>query len=106
MAAMSEKDLRRSARRPLFYQAEIGTVGGEGHIRCIIKDVSETGARVTTHSPDQLPDEFILCLTSGGALRRLCKVVWRSETEAGVRFVRPPRRQTITEMGVAVQPVT
>ena len=79
-------------------------VGGDGKLSCVINDVSETGARIATESPDQLPDEFILRLTVEGMPRRLCKVVWRSETHAGVSFVPPPRRRKITEMGVAVEP--
>jgi hypothetical protein len=101
---MKERDQRRSTRRPLHYRADIGTIGGEGSVPCVVRDVSDTGARVATHSPDQLPDEFILGLTNAGSLRRLCKVVWRSETEVGVSFVRPPRGKKVTEMGIAVQP--
>jgi hypothetical protein len=101
---MTESDQRKSRRRPIRYYAEIGTVGGEGCLPCLVKDVSETGARVATHSPDQLPDRFILRLTNEGALQRVCKVVWRSETEAGVTFVKPPRRREVTEMGVAASP--
>ncbi len=101
---MTQSDQRKAKRQALRYSARIDAVGGDGQMSCIIKDVSQTGARVATDSPDQLPDEFILRLTSTGLPRRLCKVVWRSETEAGVSFVRPPVRQKITEMGVAVQP--
>jgi hypothetical protein len=103
---MSVQEHRRSKRQSLGYHAQIEAIGGAGPLDCLIKDVSETGARVATHSPNQLPDEFILRLTKDGATRRLCKVVWRTEREAGVRFVRPPRKRKITEMGVALQPVT
>jgi hypothetical protein len=101
---MSRQDQRKNKRRALGYQARINAIGGDGQISCIIKDVSETGARVATHSPDQLPDAFVLCLTADGLPRRHCRVVWRSETEAGVNFVRPPVDREVTEMGVAVQP--
>jgi PilZ domain-containing protein len=96
---------RRSRRQALSYHAQIEAMGGEGPLDCTIRDVSETGARVATLQPDQLPDEFILRLAKDGLPRRLCKVVWRTETEAGVSFVKPPRQVKITEMGVAVQPI-
>ena len=102
--AMSHQDKRKNKRRALGYQARINAIGGDGQISCIIKDVSETGARVATHSTDQLPDAFVLCLTVDGSRRRHCRVVWRSETEAGVSFVQPPAHRTVTEMGVAVEP--
>ena len=101
---MSHQDKRKTKRRALGYQARINAIGGDGQISCIIKDVSESGARVATSSPDQLPDAFVLCLTADGLPRRHCRVVWRSETEAGVSFVRPPADREVTEMGVAVQP--
>ena len=103
---MSAQEQRRNKRQSLGYQAQIEAVGGGGPLACIIKDVSETGARVATCTPDQLPDEFILRLTKDGATRRLCKVVWRTEREAGVSFVQPPRKRKITEMGVALQPIS
>jgi PilZ domain len=102
---MSAQEQRRNKRQPLGYRAQIDAIGGSGPLECIVKDVSETGARVATDSPDQLPEEFILRLTKDGATRRLCKVVWRSKWEAGVSFVQPPRGRKITEMGVAVEPI-
>ena len=102
---MSVREQRRNKRQPLGYHAQIDAVGGDGTLDCIIEDVSETGARVATSAPDQLPDEFILRLTKDGARRRLCRVVWRTEREAGVSFMQPPRKRKITEMGVALQPI-
>jgi methyl-accepting chemotaxis protein len=101
---MSEKEQRRSKRQALHYRAQIEAVGDEAALDCTIRDVSETGARVATKAPDQVPEQFILRLTKDGATRRLCKVVWRSDREVGVSFVRPPRQVKITEMGVAVDP--
>jgi hypothetical protein len=103
---MSVQEQRRNKRQQLGYHAQIDAIGGNGPLDCIVKDVSETGARVATDSPELLPDEFVLWLTKDGATRRLCKVVWRSEWEAGVSFVRPPRGRKITEMGVAVEPIS
>jgi hypothetical protein len=102
---MSADNKRRNKRQALHYHVQIGAVGGDGTLDCLIKDVSETGARVATNAPDQLPEEFILRLTKDGRARRLCRVMWRTETEAGVRFVKPPREMKITEMGLAVQPL-
>ena len=54
--------------------------------KCLMLDVSASGARLKVETPDALPDEFTLLLSRGGQLRRQCGVAWRSGTAIGVYF--------------------
>jgi hypothetical protein len=53
-----------------------------------IRGVSETGATVVCTRPDLLPDDFNLYFSRDRRDRRGCKVVWRSNHELGVTFLR------------------
>jgi hypothetical protein len=35
-----------------------------------------------------IPDHFVLMLSSNGAARRFCRVMWRKPTQVGVKFER------------------
>jgi hypothetical protein len=49
--------------------------------------VSQSGARLKVDKPDELPEKFFLVLTTTGKTRRLCRVIWRSRKDLGVKFV-------------------
>ena len=53
---------------------------------CVVTDVSQTGARVKVEDGGSLPDDFILRLAGGENPRRVCHLVWRAKSQAGVRF--------------------
>jgi hypothetical protein len=82
---------RKTPRRPLRYPAwiELDQTARE----CQIQDVSRGGARLIVSEPDGVPDEFVLRLSQGGGSRRKSRVVWRSETEIGIEFLKeaPPK---------------
>ena len=78
---------RTSPRR---YVRQCGVIcNSDGAIvsKCMMADVSATGAKLILQGPTEVPDEFILVLSSTGKVRRHCKVVRRSETVIGVIFV-------------------
>jgi hypothetical protein len=78
---------RKHARRDI--ELDVRIVGRDGvPIRCWLCDISKGGARLATSQASGLPDEFILELSS--ELRRWCRVVWRTQEEAGVRFTPGP----------------
>jgi hypothetical protein len=64
-------------------------------VPCTISDVSATGARLTTKFMDMLPDEFDLALNAD--LMRKCQVVWRTNTQVGVKFLPHVKRRQTTE---------
>lgn len=57
---------------------------------CVIRDISETGARLSCEQTGLLPNELQLMFF---AIRetRYVRVVWRRPGELGVQFLTPPR---------------
>jgi hypothetical protein len=82
MTIEKRKSPRKAFERPglirLFWQASEP---------CIVRDISRTGARLACSTTDKIPDEFRLQLSPDGVVARQCRVVWKSDTEIGVKFV-------------------
>jgi hypothetical protein len=57
--------------------------------RCLLVNVSDSGARLIMSSVEDVPDCFELVLSKKGEVRRQCEVTWRREKSIGVRFIRP-----------------
>ncbi len=81
------KEKRRAKRQPLRYTAWVALTAEQRH-GCVVSDVSDTGTRIDVQDSKILPDNFVLMLTSNGAARRYCRVVWRKPTQVGVKFER------------------
>ena len=64
--------------------------GGAAPLGCIVRDISETGARLALLGGESLPEQFDLVLSPNGAVNRLCHVIWRSDREVGVKFIPRP----------------
>ena len=80
-------ELRKAARRHFHYNARI-LIDNKGTSRpCLISDVSEHGARLVLENDDELPERFVLLLSTGGDVRRRCRVVWRNGLVAGIAFL-------------------
>jgi hypothetical protein len=84
-------DHRKKPRRSLNYQAFIQGENGAANRRCNLEDVSEGGARLRVEDGAAVPAAFNL-LFNENAPARPCHVIWRSETEVGLRFDRPATR--------------
>jgi len=80
-----KKDYRSKPRRPVRYKAWLQTEPGTSAQPCSFSDVSEGGARVRIDGATAVPAEVNLLLARQ-AQGRPCRVVWRSETEIGLRF--------------------
>lgn len=80
---------RRSIREHVEFPAWIDIGGGLQPRSCTVFDVSEGGARITVSSPAKLPKEFWLVVTKDRSRRRQCQMVWRSDTQVGVRYLGP-----------------
>lgn len=78
---------RSSSRRRAFKGAQIAFNDGASAIDCILRDLSDTGARLKVESPLGVPDAFALRI-AGEDAQRPCRVVWRRATEIGVAFVK------------------
>ena len=86
----TEKDhteKRQSERRPITRTIYLAT-GVSAPLQCQMLDVSQTGARIRVGDPRTAPQEFLVQI--GVGLTRWCQVIWRSDTELGIKFVEPP----------------
>jgi hypothetical protein len=93
---MSPAEKRKTTRRTISYPALIDIGDGSLPRECSFCDASQEGAQLLVADPDSLPDRFILVLSTGGAARRYCHVVWRRENQIGVEFVRDTRKAVRT----------
>ena len=73
---------RKHPRRELYLEARISW---PRPMRCVIADISASGARLIVDDVRLVPDEFVLALST--ELMRMCKVMWRRKTQVGVRFI-------------------
>jgi hypothetical protein len=84
------KDTRRSKRKPFEYVGLLDFCDGGVPRPCEVRDISAGGARLVVFTDtSQIPDTVNLLLSASAAVRRLCRVAWRSPTEVGVEFVKP-----------------
>ena len=77
---MSER--RRNHRTQVYWCVKISA--NKSLQDCVVRDISFLGARLAFGSDTDVPDEFELAIDQ--VPRRRCSVVWRSETEIGVKF--------------------
>ena len=79
------REKRKHARRLLDRMAWVKRRDGLA-VMCIIKDISEGGARLSGGGVNDLPDHFVLSLSADHKVCRPCRVVRRHEGEIGVQF--------------------
>jgi hypothetical protein len=79
------KDKRLSARRNLGSEAWI-KIGGLATRRCVVADISSSGARLVVDASVAVPREFEL-ITAKGVPGRKCAIRWRNATQLGSAFV-------------------
>jgi hypothetical protein len=85
MAGVTKKrDVRKSLRQPGWITLD----GGFAARRCVVQDMSATGAKITIDDPNMLPAKLRLALSRDARTGRPCEVVWRRGKSVGVKFVR------------------
>ena len=84
----SAAEKRKNLSRTVTYPAYIDLGDGSPLRPCTLCDASQKGAHLALAEPNAVPDEFILALSSDGAARRHCRVIWRNETQVGVEFLK------------------
>jgi hypothetical protein len=67
--------------------AQIDTGKSKRLIHCVVRELSDTGAKIILSDDARLPDEFAIVLTADGRVRRPCRILWRKATELAVRFL-------------------
>jgi hypothetical protein len=76
---------RLSPRRNTMINATIVFDGGKGRRKCIIRNLSDGGAKLELASVNGVPTTFDLLVP--GHRTHHCRVVWRALKELGVQFV-------------------
>ena len=84
---------RRRNERVVFqkgFDAHMMAIDGTWRRTCILKDVSEAGARLIMQaSIEGLPlKEFFLLLSSSGLAYRRCELAWVNGDQIGVNFLK------------------
>jgi hypothetical protein len=80
------RERRLSVRRNTAIAAHIAFNGGRSQMPCIIRDLSEGGARLEVSSVRDIPPTFDLLLP--GHRPAACRVAWRAMKEVGISFVK------------------
>lgn len=78
------RDLRLTPRRNTMIPAQIVFDGGRKRIDCIIRNLSDGGAKLEVPSVVGVPNTFDLLAPRQPP--RPCRVVWRALKEMGVQF--------------------
>jgi hypothetical protein len=91
---------KRAWRGRALIAARIIFNNGSTTLDCVIRNLSEDGAKLHLSGGATAPSEFSLFLIEKNITRK-ARVVWRRGEEIGVEFLRPPSAGR-TEMGEAV----
>lgn len=84
-------DERRASQREATRRNGLVIDAKSRVVSCIIRDVSEGGARVALQAEDVEGDEVILVDHNLGTEHK-ARLVWRSKTQIGLCFIGPARR--------------
>jgi hypothetical protein len=81
------KDQRKERRDSTVWPGRIAFDRGAQLRECVIRDISESGARLTIQNPRAIPSAFeLLIVATGEIFQAVAK--WRRDREIGVHFVR------------------
>jgi hypothetical protein len=80
---------RRAPRRNLKIPVVVRQETGERIVTTHTLDFSTGGAKIKLDLSVDLPERFLIVLSEGGEVQRLCNLIWRTADEVGVRFVQP-----------------
>ena len=84
LASARKKTKRGSERQPTFKVGRI-IYSGNNDIACVIKDFTDMGARIIVEGEAALPEDVVLSIAQAG-IRRVAKVIWQHDREAGLSF--------------------
>jgi hypothetical protein len=84
MAAAKKRETRKSLQQPGWITLD----GGFAARRCVVRDMSSTGAKITIDDPNTLPAKLRLAFARDARTGRKCEVVWRRGKTVGIKFVR------------------
>lgn len=75
---------RDASRHRVLKGGRIVINDGFSTYKCMVRNLSETGARLKVESIIGIPDSFQLVMDDGQ--KHACTVVWKTAAELGVKF--------------------
>jgi hypothetical protein len=93
---------RKTHRIKFEHKHAVNLMGIDGtwRRRCVLLDVSETGAKLEVEGSITVlqSKEFFLLLSSTGLTFRRCELIWIDGSQAGVQFIRnkPGKQEALT----------
>ena len=84
-ASTLEPNQRAAPRMRTLIAAKISFNNGQSTLDCLIRNLSDTGAKLIVSEAIALPDRFDLFIPQKSVTRR-GRIVWRRGEEMGVRF--------------------
>ena len=84
LATKKNRKVRKSLRQPGWITLD----GGFAARKCVVQNMSSTGAKITIDDPNMLPAKLRLAFTRDARTGRPCEVVWRRGKSVGIKFVR------------------
>ena len=85
-------ECRKYPRMQVLKGAKI-VLGASSILDCVVRDLTNGGARVKIPNAMNLPDEVAITF-DGGRTCRPCRVAWRTLNETGVEFSDPNSHQS------------
>ena len=79
-------DGRKAKRQSVQHDGVVHAASGEAIARCRLRNISKTGAQIELSRDVDLPQRFVLSLSSQGQVHRRCHLVWQFSTVVGARF--------------------
>jgi hypothetical protein len=80
------KSSRVGVRRRTLKGGRLTYDGGERNTECVIRNLSDGGARIQVADIRKVPSEFVLTFDADGSQRN-CFVRWRRGDSLGVEFI-------------------
>ncbi|MGI9379577.1 MAG: PilZ domain-containing protein [Methyloligellaceae bacterium] len=96
---LKPSDKREICRRRQLKGGQISYQDGHMTLDCMVRDLSDSGARIKVLGSVSPPDYFNLKVELDGICVD-CEVVWRAGPLLGVHFVQPVRKMKITRLQV------
>jgi PilZ domain len=96
------QDRRRTVRARVYYGGLIAFNARNSTMACVVRDLSDTGARVEFENTALLPDEVDFVIRR----RSLCcqaRIVWRHANQAGIAFRHPRRPNAPVPLDLAIR---
>lgn len=95
---MSER--RQNTRLRTFLGGVMNYNRNRSTMDCLVRNFSQDGAKIAFTNPTPIPDEFDLEIKHKARTFR-ARAVWRSNTEAGVRFASPESQPRVIPLDLA-----